>query len=322
MTICELYKKDVEETAKGIPSKELLQGKSLLITGCTGLIGSAVADILLSLSDTYGIKIHLAGRSEARVRARFPQEGYDFISYDATKPFETTGIYDYIIHAASNAGPRMISTQPVETMLSNILGTLYLLNHLKKQGSGRLVLISSSEVYGNKPGNEPHKENEYGSVDILNPRASYPSSKRTAETLCASFHAEYGTDFVAIRPGHIYGPTMTATDSRASSQFPRDIVEGHDIVMKSPGNQLRSYCHCLDYATAILTIMLRGETGTAYNVSNPDSVVTIRQMAEAFAKAGGKHVVFDLPTETERAGYNLMTNSSLNASRLLELGRY
>ena len=90
--------------------------------------------------------------------------------------------------------------------------------------------------------------------------------------------------------------------------------------MKSPGTQLRSYCYVLDCVSAMVTVLLNGQAGSAYNISNPNCVVTIRQMAEAFAKAGGRNVVFDNPTDAERKGYNLMDNSALDASALEELG--
>lgn len=203
-------------------------------------------------------------------------------------------------------------------MPSNIIGINALFAHSSE--TSRLLYISSSEVYGKKEDHDPYKEEEYGFVDILNPRASYPSSKRAAETLCAAYAKEHGRDFVIVRPGHIYGPTATKSDSRASSIFPYEVIAGENIVMKSAGAQLRSYCYCLDCASAILSVLTSGVSGNAYNISNKNSVVTIRQMAEAFAKAGNKDVVFEVPTAEEKASYNLMDNSSLNSHKLESLG--
>ena len=123
-----------------------------------------------------------------------------------------------------------------------------------------------------------------------------------------------------MRPGHVYGPTATATDTRASSQFPRDVLAGQDIVMKSPGTQLRSYCYVLDCVSAVVTVLLHGRRGGAYNISNPNSVVTIRQMAQAFADAAGRKIVFDNPSDAEAKSYNLMDNSALDSSALQALG--
>ncbi len=324
MTYSDLYWDDVHKVVEQIPHVSNLFGKSILITGATGLIGSSIADILLFLNKEYNAKIHivLAGRNKQKLSERFYffSENIDFyfLQYEATS-FEMNEIHiDYVIHSASNADPKMISEQPVETILSNIIGLSTLFKSAKE--TQRFLYISSSEVYGRKKDNNPYKEEDFGFVDILNPRASYPSSKRLAETLCAAYGKEYKKDFVIVRPGHIYGPTASQSDTRASSQFPRDILLGRNIVMKSSGTQLRSYCYCLDCASAILSVLINGKNGDAYNVSNKDSIVTIRQMAEAFAVAGNVEIVLDIPSDNEKASFNLMDNSNLDSSKIEALG--
>ena len=132
------------------------------------------------------------------------QDCFRFCQYDATLPFHAESGFDYIIHGASNASPAVYAAEPVETMLSNFIGTQNLLNEIRQKKAGRFLYISSSEIYGEKDGTLPYSENSYGFVDILNPRACYPSSKRAAETLCAAYKKEYGVDVVIIRPGHVY----------------------------------------------------------------------------------------------------------------------
>ena len=166
----------------------------------------------------------------------------------------------------------------------------------------------------------PYSENDFGFLDILNQRSSYPSAKRAAETLCVAYAEEYHLDTVIVRPGHIYGPSITVSDSRAAAEFTRNAARGENIVMKSAGTQLRSYCYSLDCGSAILTALLNGASRNAYNISNRHSVVTISDVAEALAAAAGTKVVFEAPTEQEAKGYTLMTNSSLNAEKLEALG--
>lgn len=322
----ESYWKDVAEVVGVIPNKSDLFNRSILITGATGMICSAVVDVLHWMNNhlNANINIILAGRSEERTRKRFPYiEGNEFISfvkYDATVPDMIDVKADFIIHGASNADPASFTKQPVETMLANIVGLNALLQSAVENDSKRMLLISSSEVYGRKEERRPYEENDYGYVDILNPRASYPSSKRAAETLCAAYKEEHGLDFVIIRPGHIYGPTITKTDSRASAQFTRNAKAGKDIVMKSAGTHLRSYCYTLDCASAILTSLLNGNNGEAYNISSKDIVCSIRDIAEALARAGNVKVVFENASEQEKKGFNLMDNSSLDGSKLESLG--
>lgn len=326
MRYTENYRKSLEECVKAVPGCRKLFGKKVLITGGTGMIGSAVVELLRTLNRTEqaGITLYLAGRDLEKIRTRFKnfmeEEDYIFLQYDAVKSDELFATVDYIIHGACNASPAAYQKEPVETMLSNLLGVSTLLKLAVKNPGSRLLYLSSSEVYGGKEDNIPYEETDYGYVDILNPRACYPSAKRAAETLCVSYGAEYGVDTVIVRPGHIYGPTISRSDAKASTQFTWNIVDGEDIVMKSAGDQLRSYCYTMDCASAVLTVLLNGASGEAYNISNKNSIVTIRELAEALAREGGRSIVFENPTDAEKKGYNLMSNSSLDAEKLEMLG--
>ena len=322
------YWADVAKASKCVPNASKLYGKSVMITGATGMICSAVVDLLIGLNkaDDAGITVIAAVRNQGRAEKRFSglseKDGLQFMYYDAT---ETSGLccdkeIDYIIHGASNAHPGIYLKEPVETILANVMGLDAMLKLAVDKSVQRLLYISSSEVYGKKDNMEPYGETEYGFVDILNERAGYPCSKRTGEALCVAYGMEHGLDTVMVRPGHIYGPTITDSDNRASAEFTRKALNGEKIVMKSKGTQLRSYCHTLDCASAILTVLLEGQRGTAYNISNPNSICTIADIAKAFADAAGTDLVFELPTEAEQKSFNLMSNSSLCSERLEGLG--
>lgn len=302
------------------------EGMRVLLTGGTGLIGSALADVLLYANEKFGLdlQLQLAVRSKEKAMARFSRfnrrSGLCFGAYDALAPVCLDFQADFIIHGASNAHPATYSKEPVETLLANVIGTDGMLRFVRETGARRLLYISSSEVYGRISEVRAYREEDNGYVELLAPRACYPIGKRAAETLCAAHAAEYGIDFVIARPGHIYGPTMTADDTRATVQFARDVMAGRDILMKSAGKQLRSYCYGADCATAILTILQKGKACEAYNISDRNSVVSIRQMAEEFAAVAKKKLIFAPPTDAEQKSYNLMDNSSLNGEKLEALG--
>lgn len=323
----QMWLSDLDEVINSLPALDELSGKSVMVTGCTGLICSAVVDVLIRWNETHEgkIKILAAGRNEIKISARFSphdrEEWFVFAPYDASSTENSfTQPCDFVIHGASNASPNKILKEPVETMLSNFMGMKYLLDYAKENGTKRVLYISSSEVYGKKEGDKPYKADEYGYIDLLNARNSYSIGKRAAETLCASYRDEYGVDSVIVRPGHIYGPTATASDNRVSSAWAYAAAQGENIVMKSDGSQIRSYCYCLDSALAIFKVLLRGEPVHAYNISNPNSIISIRGMAEILARSAGVELKMELPTEAEKRGFNPMSNSSLDSTELLNLG--
>lgn len=320
----ETYQRALDIGLDSIIDGEKLRNARILVTGATGLIGSAVVDLLLygEKKNKWNLTMWVSGRSQEKLEQRFGQESEHkkYLVFDALKPLEFSEEVDYVIHCASNAHPAAYAAYPVETLVTAVNGTLQLLEYLKSKKKGRMVLVSSSEVYGRKKGCDFYREDDYCYLDILNPRACYPAGKRTAETLCASYLDEYHVDSVIVRPGHIYGPTMTKEDSRAYAQFARNVLDGQDIIMKSQGDQLRSYCYVIDCASAILSVMTKGKSGEAYNISNRNSVVTIRELAEMFSEKAGVKVVFQMPEESEKKGYNLMSCSALDAEKLEKLG--
>lgn len=322
-----IWLSDLDETIAALPELEELTGKCVLITGSTGLICSAVLDVLIRWNEMHDGKIGIlaAGRDEEKIRARYTpfyrENWFAYVPYDASSIANTFNFHcDFIIHGASNASPNKIIKEPVETMMSNFMGLKCLLDYAKAQDVKRVLYISSSEVYGKKEGDEPYKTDEYGYIDLLNARNSYSVGKRAAESLCASYADEYSVESVIVRPGHIYGPTAAQSDNRVSSAWAFDAAHGKDIVMKSSGSQLRSYCYCLDSASAILNVLLKGMSVHAYNISNPDSIISIREMAELLAKSAGVDLKMELPTEAEKKGFNPMSNSSLDSTELLALG--
>lgn len=322
-----LWIDDIDKVISILPELNSLENQNVMITGAAGLICSAVTDILIRYNESHDekIQIYAAGRNEQKMRDRF-SEYYDrgyfhFVPYDSSRSDNHFSFHcDYIIHGAANSSPKKIVREPVETMLGNFLGVKYLLDFAKETESERVLYISSSEVYGKKEREGAARENDYGFIDILVPRNSYSIGKKAAETLCISYADEYGIDPVIIRPGHIYGPTANRTDDHVSSSWAYDVAAGKDIIMKSDGAQIRSYVFCLDCASAILKVLLCGAKGKAYNISNPDSVISIKEMAQLLCDAGGVELNIEAASVEEKKGFNPMSNSSLESSSLLALG--
>ncbi len=317
----EIYLRDVDRAIQALPDVQKLRSARILITGATGLVGAFLTDCLLALSDQNALDLRLYAlcRNAARAKERFG-ERVNAIAADVS---ESTALpeCDYIIHAASNAHPKAFSADPVGTMLANILGVRNLLEHLRAQGHGRLLFVSTGEIYGDNPAiRDGFSETDFGKIDSMNPRACYPESKRAAETLCASYLSQYRVDSVVARLCYVYGPTITNENSRADAQFLRNALSKTDIIMKSAGAQVRSYCYVADAARALITILSGGESGSAYNVANRAAVRSIREYAEALAKVAGVQVKFETPEDAEKRGYSTVSRAVQKPDRLEALG--
>lgn len=316
------YWNDILAAAKQPLPWSMFSGKNILVTGATGLIGGSLVDVLMS-RPCIDYHVYASGRNEQRAGQRFSRyEGnphYHFLCHDVTRQLESDIPFHYIIFAASNASPNFFAEKPVEIIKANILGVANILEYGLGHDMSRLLYISTGEVYGESNG-KVLTEDYSGYVNPLSPRSCYPSAKRAAETLCASYASEYGADVVIARPCHTFGPFSTASDNRVYAQFIRNIQHGEDIVLKSTGSQYRSWCYVVDCVSALLHILLKGENGHAYNIADPKANITIRQLAEMVAEIGRKQVVFRLPDEEERRGYNPVKSSVYSVDKLSALG--
>ena len=185
----------------------------------------------------------------------------------------------------------------------------------------RFLYVSSGEAYG-QPDGELHAfwEDYCGPVDLKNPRSCYPEGKRAAEVLCQSYGSQYGAQVVIVRPCHLFGPTMAQKDSRAAAEFFWRGARGQDILLKSAGTTERSHCYVVDAVDALLTVLARGEAGSVYNIADRRYQMTVRELAEKAAAAGGSRVIFQEAGNQEKKKYLAVSRQVLDSARLEKLG--
>lgn len=316
------YKKDIQRIFEADLPWEKLSGCNILVTGGTGLIGGCLVEALM-MNPQRDYHVYASGRNEERARKRFHEfsgdEAFHFIKYDVMEPLDSADQFDYIIHAASNGSPNFFAQKPVEVMKANLYGVSNLIEYGLSHGMKRMLYVSSGEVYGEGDG-RVFTEDYSGYVDCTKPRSCYPSSKRAAESLCVSYIDEYGADIVIARPCHTYGPHFTEQDNRVYAQFIKNVLRGENIVMKSTGEQFRSWCYVVDCVSALLHILLKGECGEAYNIADDKSNISIKELAEIVAETGGKEVVIDAPEATEKKGFNVVKKSVFATDKIKFLG--
>ena len=313
-----MYGESIRETANAID----LRNVSILVTGATGLIGSCIIDTLLVANKEFGagIKIYALSRSREKLEKRFGTAVIPIVQ-DIMNPLDKEIKYDYIIHGASNADPKSYATQPVETILTNIIGNKNILDYcVSHKEITKMILTSSFEVYGELNGQDIYSENMSGMIDQTILRNGYPESKRCGEALCQAYKSQKGLDVCIARLTRSYGPTMIMSDTKAVSQFIKKCIAGEDIVLKSEGTQYYSYTYTADAASGLLWILLAGENGEAYNIADVSGDITLRDLASIIAEINGKKVVFELPDAVEAAGYSKATKARLDGRKIRSLG--
>ena len=324
-----LYREDVRRTAALPLPYEKLKDSKLLISGATGLIGSFLVDVIMekNRAEKLNCTVIGIGRSPEKAKARFSayegEEQLVFIPMDIREPFSGAdpGQVDYILHLASNTHPVQYATDPIGTITTNLLGLGNLLLFAEAHRTRRFAFASSNEIYGENRGDEEFfREESCGYIDCNTLRAGYPESKRCGEALCQAYRKQKGMDIVIPRLTRSYGPTFLETDTKAISQFIKKGVQGEDIILKSAGTQFYSYTYVADAVSGLLTVLLKGEDGEAYNIADESSDITLRDLAELIAGISGKEVRFEIPDAVEAAGYSKATKARLDGHKLQALG--
>ncbi len=324
-----LYLEDIRNVANlDLPWKKL-QDKSIMISGATGLIGSFLIDVILEkdLSSDLNCTVYALGRNEQKARERFSKysedEHFVFIPYDVKKPFVCNDLVtvDYVLHLASNTHPLQYSTDPIGTITTNIVGLQNMLNFAVAHHATRFAFASSNEIYGENRGDVEFFDEKYcGYINSNTMRAGYPESKRCGEALCQAYKAQKGLDVVIPRLTRSYGPTMLMSDTKAISQFIKKGIAGENIVLKSAGTQIYSYLYVADSVSGLLTILLCGENGEAYNIAEEHSDIMLKDLASVIAGISGKEVVYEIPDAIEAAGYSTATKARIDGHKLQALG--
>ena len=282
--------------------------KTILVTGATGLIGSLLVKVLLYASEKRNLNFRICavvrnkGKAEKvfEGQKRFWGNTLDFYVADVRNVFPTTMKADYIIHAASSTASLDFISKPVDVISTTFDGTRNILDFARQSSSCSVVYISSMEVYGKLDHERAHEEDS-GSINPLAVRSSYPQSKRMAETLCIAYAVQYGVPVKIVRPTLTFGAGVPDTDNRVYAQFARSALAGQNIVLHTMGTTKRDYLYTSDAVRSILSVLLLGENGKAYNISNPETYSTIREMAELVSKMGkGSQIVFDCDEEKQK----------------------
>ena len=306
-----------------------LHGKSLMLSGATGLIGSFLVDVIMekNISSDLQCTVYALTRNVDKAKDRFSKylgNNYlQFILCDVNKALNlgNLGTLDYVLHLASNTHPMQYATDPIGTITANIIGLQNMLNAAVQHNASRFVFASSNEIYGENRGDVEFFDEQYcGYINSNTLRAGYPESKRCGESLCQAYIAQKKLDVVIARLTRTYGPTMLMSDTKAISQFIKKAINKEDIVLKSSGNQYYSFLYVADSVSGLFTTMLKGKTGEAYNIAEENNDVKLKDLASLIASTCGCKVVYEMPDSIEASGYSTATKARLDGHKIIGLG--
>lgn len=268
-----------------------IAGKTVLVTGATGLIGSTLIDSLLYANKIRGLNIRIVAltRNVEKARIKFKKQlaasnNLEFVEGTVEDLPEFDMNIDYIVHGASPTASNFFVEKPVETIKIAVQGTIKLLDLAVKKHIKGFVYLSSMEVYGAPQIDDVILETQGTTVDTMSVRSCYPEAKRLCESLCASYASEYAVPAMVVRLAQTLGAGVNIyEDNRVFAEFARCAVNGKDIVLQTAGTSKRSYLYTAEAVSAILTVLLHGKAGEAYNAANKNTYCSIVEMAKLVA---------------------------------------
>jgi nucleoside-diphosphate-sugar epimerase len=279
---------------------EAFVSKTALVAGGAGFIGSHLCEALISI----GMKVicvdNLGTGSKANLKLITQNPKFRFKKQDIRKPLKISGKIDYVFHLASYASPPYYQKYSIDTLMTNSLGTLNMLE-LAKQKKARYLITSTSEAYGD-PKQHPQKETYWGNVNPVGVRSCYDEAKRFAEALTMEYVRKHDLDARIIRIFNTYGPRLQKDDGRVISNFIYQALRNKPLTIYGDGSQTRSFCYVADMVRGLILAMLAlGIKGEVINLGNPgeftvkEAAVIIKKMTGSRSKITHKPLPKDDP---------------------------
>ena len=270
--------------------------KRILVTGGAGFIGSHLCERLLEEGNEVICVDNFFTGSKENIKHLLGNPYFEVLRHDITFPLYVE--VDEIYNLACPASPIHYQFDPVQTTKTSVMGAINMLG-LAKRLKIRILQASTSEVYGD-PTVHPQKEDYWGNVNPIGPRACYDEGKRCAETLFFDYHRQHNLDIKVVRIFNTYGPRMLPNDGRVVSNFIVQALKGEDITVYGDGSQTRSFCYIDDMVDGIIKMMNspKGFTGPV-NLGNPSevSILELAEMILKLTKSKSKIVFKPLPQD-------------------------
>jgi len=273
--------------------------RRVLVTGGAGFLGSHLCQSLLESGDDVICLDNFSTGSRHSITRLLKNPHFELITHDMVEPFMAE--VDEIYHLASPASPVMYQKRPVDTVKTNVIGSINILETARSNGA-RVLLSSTSEVYGD-PLEHPQRETYWGNVNPIGPRSCYDEGKRCAETLFFDYRRQFNLRIKVSRIFNTYGPFMRIDDGRVISNFIVQALKREPLTVYGDGTQTRSFCYVSDMIRALKLLMQTGDEFTGpVNLGDPCEL-TMGEIAERIIRTTGSssRIVFmPLPEDDPR----------------------
>ena len=273
-----------------------MQGKRAVVFGGAGFLGSHLCTRLLKEGVSVVCVDNYITGSALNLEHLRADLSFEQVRQDVTTPVRVAGPVDFVFNLASPASPIDYAQLPIETMRVGSLGTEYGLM-LAREKKAIFFQASTSEIYGD-PLVHPQREDYWGNVNPLGPRAVYDEAKRYGEAITAAYHRTFGVEIRIVRIFNTYGPRMRLNDGRVVPAFIAQALAGEDFTIFGDGKQTRSFCYVDDLIEGFLRLV-QSDVRDPVNLGNPREM-TMLEFAEAVRTAaggGGKLVFKPMPTD-------------------------
>ena len=297
----------------------------VLITGATGFLGSFIIKFMNHLNETRDFNITILAMVRDLEKAECILNGctVQYIAKDICAPLSLPEKIDYIFHCASETRSIEMLEHPVEVIRGIVMGTMNILQLALEKKVKSIVYLSSMEVYGRTNQElEMVKEEDLGEINLFETRSCYPLGKRMAENLCYDFFQEYEVPVKIARLAQTFGTGVSKDETRLFGQIAKSVINHENIILHTDGSSYGNYCYVADAIAGLFLLLLKGENGEAYNISNEKCGMTILEMASLVKEQvadGTIDLIFDIP-ERNVHGYAPKSIMKMSAEKISSIG--
>jgi len=272
----------ISEDIKNISANldvSIFKDEKMLITGGAGFLGSYLCDLFVNLGSHVTCLDNFSTSTLGNIDHLIKTKNFRLLRDDVSK-INIKETFNYIFHFSSRASPEDYQLHPVETLITNSVGSHEILK-LAVKGGSRILFASTSEIYGD-PQVIPTPEDYWGNVNPIGVRSCYDEGKRFGEALFMAYYREYDLDMRIVRIHNTYGPRIRSDGNyaRALPRFINQALKGEDITVYGDGSQTRSFCYISDTIRGVIAAISNNKaTGEVFNIGNPREI-SILELAE------------------------------------------